>query len=1224
MRLKTILAVGVVAAIFSQVTTAQGAAPPPLWKVCLAGEGAGQCTAPYGGIGVDSDSGHVYVADRTERVDEFTAWGEFVKAWGWGVTDGRPEPEVCTSSTGCQRGIEGDGAGQFNGPAGVVVDGTGNIYVADEGNHRVEKFTPGGKFVLMFGGDVDKTTGADVCTAASGDVCGAGTTGTASGQFGAWRAGSLIAVGPGGTIYVGDAERVQVFDDDGNFAKSVPMPAGKLVQALAVDESGDIYATFFMPGGVEAESSEEDVWKYGPAGASEPLCSAAVANPRAIAVDSSGLYVVDGVGTASVEMHIRKFNSTCIEDPAFDFTDGFQRSHGIAVSSACGIPGVDVFVANYSGSASSEGIGFSPFLRAYGPHPDTSVCAPPVRPPTIETAYAASVDTENASIETTINPHFWEPPLTGTTFYVEYGTQKCTEGGCRSTPSQALAAGVVDEGVKGAAVTLVGLAPDTTYHYRVVAESGGGQTVGTEHTFRTFSFPLAAKTDCPNQEFRTALSLHLPDCRAYEMVSPVGKNGGDIETFHYVGHDLAASDGERVTYSSLTSFGEPQGAPLQSQYLATRSSEGWNTQSISPPRKLPGLLSPEAADQFKNFSPDLCQAWVLQDTALALAPGAPANVPNLYRRENCGASPSYELLTSVDPPGFEGEEETSYHVDMLGRSADGDDVVYRADAPLTSNACATERIFQLYEASSDGPLRLISVLPGNRPNCTHSSAGFAGQTVLNPEEFRRGSVYHAVSNNGENVFWSASESANPVVENAEAWMNSPKLYLRVHATQPPSPVSGGECTNPARACTYIVSEAAGSEFIAADPEGTRALYLLNGQLDEYAVEDQESKTLAKGVISVPGASSDLSMVYLISTEVLSGGQQNSAGSSARAGSPNLYLYDQASETFTFVATLGMDESRLDAHDVFSAPGAYQPYARTSRVTPDGLHIAFTSSEPLTGYDNHDAVTGVPDVEVYLYSAVADGAGRLTCVSCNPTNARPRGARYPYKVGGSESEMGSGLLPGWPDQFQPSQLLGPEGNYLFFESYDRLVPADTDGGKDLYEWREGGGEAECLEQGAESYSPPADGCITLITSGSQVAEARLIGADASGRDIFFLTGASLLSQDPGLIDVYDAREGGGIPSSMPPSPCDPDTEGSCQTRTGDVPSGQAPASASAGPGNPSPSGSRACPRHKVKRMKHGTYVCVPRRSRRDHRHRSHHRHRGHSKGKSKSAAHRGSN
>ena len=48
-------------------------------------------------------------------------------------------------------GTIGSGDGQFAGPAAVAADIHGNIYVADELNHRIQKFTGNGTFLSKWG-----------------------------------------------------------------------------------------------------------------------------------------------------------------------------------------------------------------------------------------------------------------------------------------------------------------------------------------------------------------------------------------------------------------------------------------------------------------------------------------------------------------------------------------------------------------------------------------------------------------------------------------------------------------------------------------------------------------------------------------------------------------------------------------------------------------------------------------------------------------------------------------------------------------------------------------------------------------------------------------------------------------------------------------------------------------------------------------------------------------
>ena len=115
-------------------------------------------------------------------------------------------------------------------PQDVEVDQTSHdIYVADSGNHRVEKFDSAGAFLLMFGKEVNRTAvensraaDVNVCPASGhpGDVCQPGTSGSTPGAF---EIPAYLAVdnsgGPStGDIYVGDTgdNLVSKFDSTGH------------------------------------------------------------------------------------------------------------------------------------------------------------------------------------------------------------------------------------------------------------------------------------------------------------------------------------------------------------------------------------------------------------------------------------------------------------------------------------------------------------------------------------------------------------------------------------------------------------------------------------------------------------------------------------------------------------------------------------------------------------------------------------------------------------------------------------------------------------------------------------------------------------------------------------------------------------------------------------------------------------------------------------------------
>ena len=116
--------------------------------------------------------------------------------------------DLCTTTSHdtCQPGTASTIAGGFTYPESVAGAPDGNVFVADQGNARIDEFTASGEFVLMFGKDVNPTaTNKDLCTAASKNTCAAGEKGGAAGQFYVPRS---VAVDPvSGDVYV--AESVQ-------------------------------------------------------------------------------------------------------------------------------------------------------------------------------------------------------------------------------------------------------------------------------------------------------------------------------------------------------------------------------------------------------------------------------------------------------------------------------------------------------------------------------------------------------------------------------------------------------------------------------------------------------------------------------------------------------------------------------------------------------------------------------------------------------------------------------------------------------------------------------------------------------------------------------------------------------------------------------------------------------------------------------------------------------
>lgn len=247
-------------------------------------EGSGDGQFSYPEDVAFASNGDLYVTDRgNNRVQELTATGEFIRAWGFGVGKaGKNELEVCT--TECKAGIAGSGNGQFSYPEGIAVNqSTGDVYVVDGENLRVEEFSATGEFIRKWGEE-----------------------GTGGGKFGkksiyGWEGADGIAVAPNGTVYVADTANhcVQQFKEEGKYVKewgSAGHGGGGTFNGLgnvAVAPNGNVYTSEESSvDHVQEFSGIEEVAQWGPA----------EAGSEGIAVAANGsVYVSDRASGASVQ-----------------------------------------------------------------------------------------------------------------------------------------------------------------------------------------------------------------------------------------------------------------------------------------------------------------------------------------------------------------------------------------------------------------------------------------------------------------------------------------------------------------------------------------------------------------------------------------------------------------------------------------------------------------------------------------------------------------------------------------------------------------------------------------------------------------------------------------------------------------------------------------------------------------------------------------------------------
>jgi hypothetical protein len=598
----------------------------------------------------------------------------------------------------------------------------------------------------------------------------------------------------------------------------------------------------------------------------------------------------------------------------------------------------------------------------------------------------------------------------------------------------------------------------------------------------------------------------LPDNRGWEMVSPVDKNGGDVAAPGAIadgGVLQAAVAGGAVTYGAPTSFGAGAGAATASQYIATRSASGWSTQNITPPLYSASYNTKTEGVPHQIFSGDLARALLLNGRHCR-GEGSDCAVPNP------------PLAATDAPAGYQNYYlwEGGAFTALLGAANAGSLALEPAEFEL-----------RLAGASPDLRHPVLSSCAALTSNATEVPLGEGCDPAQqNLYEYSPGaglSLVNLLPAQGTGSPGSALASPSGAVST-----NGTRVYF----------TQGGSLFQRDGSTTKRPDEAAGGggSFQVAAGDGSVAYFTKGEHLWRYEAAGAGSATDitpsggVQGVQGVLGASENGAHLYYLTA----------------AG---LFLWHSGATTKV-----------ADTADSSNDP----PASGTARVSADGTRLLFVSTSPLTGYDNEDLNTGLPDSQVYLYDAT--GAGSLTCVSCNPTFERPIGAS---SIPGARA---NGSAPGSTEIYKP-RVLSADGRRVFFESADAIAAADTNNQPDVYQW-EAQGSGNCTRPG---------GCAALISSGRAKEGAVFLDASADGADAFFLTDGSLVSADNGAVDLYDARIGGGFPEPQIPLACEGDA---CQPLPS-PPTNPTLTTLLSGPGNPAvryPNSSKGCKKGQVKR------------------------------------------
>jgi hypothetical protein len=378
-------------------------------------------------------------------------------------------------------GSEGSGSGQLEEPTGVAVnDATGNVYVLDRGNDRVQEFNSTGTTVLAeFNGAAAPTgvlsspesiavdNSGSVLDPANGDVYVADTghhvidqftaSGTYVGQLRETSAGSPfgfvydVAVDSAGDLWVSDSPEevsgssIDEFSDTGSFVKTFNTGwfAGPEFSGLAINTRGDLYLNTYFGRVAEFDSaSGEEIVEERFAGVT-----------RALALNPANNDLLLDKET-SIELYEPFSEPTSHPRETFP-SEGLSNSQGIGVSNA------GIVYATQRGADDVEVFNFVSF-------------------PTVANEGISEVSSSSVTLNGSVNPE--GEPLTECKF--EYGT---TESYGQEVPCEHVPTGSEPKSVRA---KVSGLEPRTAYHFRLLAANKNGVTTGNGEAFFTVDTPL--------------------------------------------------------------------------------------------------------------------------------------------------------------------------------------------------------------------------------------------------------------------------------------------------------------------------------------------------------------------------------------------------------------------------------------------------------------------------------------------------------------------------------------------------------------------------------------------------------------------------------------------------------------------------------------------------------------------------------------------------------------
>ncbi len=721
--------------------------------------------------------------------------------------------------------------------------------------------------------------------------------------------------------------------------------------------------------------------------------------------------------------------------------------------------------------------------------------------PDISGVQASGLTETAATLNATINPVGYP-----TTYHFEYGPSTAY-GTSIPIPDEDIGSGTEPVEVEQ---RITGLTPGVTYHFRVVATNDPWGTAFSTDT--TFDFAPPA---CPNDHVRQeTASSYLPDCRAYELVSP-GSSGAvqlfpSQEAWDLFGESqdplaergmwalnngLATGPPRFMFYGLLGTINGLAAPNLLStdSYLATRTNSGWVT-------TLPGLddhfgtpSGKECSDSMSfclEYNTDafgseeresLAYLYSAQGKFIERLPSISNIIPgaNEYKgsHRSSGDLSNY-AFSSNEAKGIFGEPYPGVAFTPEGQttgagSAYDNDIEHRSvelisrlpgGAMIPQNGESTKAI-QFPGISTDGS-HILMMTEGGVPPGPPYHLYMSVNDALHYDVSKGTAIeFVGMTRDGSKVTFTSEEELTPDDED-----NSIDLYRWDESSDTLTLLSLGNGKGNEDECSATWIEGCGVEV----PNTERRYAMLQEiPFGNSGVPFFE----AHGLDDV--SAENTGDVYFYSPELLDG---------THFGIPNQRnLYAAHSDgTVQFVATMdvGTEVNRMT-------------------ISQDGRFAAFLTASRLTSYDNRGFR------EVYLFDSDNE---TLVCASCNPEGPPTKDVAVS----------------------QGGHFMSDDGR-TFFATKDQLVPRDKNGTvTDVYEYI--GGRPQLISGALAARDFTGESEVLGLFARPETTGLEAVSRD--GTDVYFSTFATLVDEDHNgqYVKFYDARTNGGFAQPPTSAPC----------------------------------------------------------------------------------------